>query len=613
MMIKFILFILLFFTNILYATVIVVDDSTEELEILSSSKIYIDKTRKLTIDNITSKDIQFKDNDKELLSYGYSPDFDVWVKFTVRNDSDKAIHKILEYGNSMTTDVVFYDVESSIKVKDGLLNLNPKRGSINPVFKLVLQSQQTKTFYIKVSSYITTMIIKMNIWEYDKFYKKELKHQSILQLFFGAMLVLAIYNLFVYFFTRDTSYLFYVLYIVGVVIHHLMYVGIAPLYLLNQNTVFSIVGYATLLSIFPIISLAFFTKFFLNIKQYMVLNKILNFIIVLTILLTIIFLSTDEFNKFRNLVPILLFGYLVFLTFYSAFKKNRQSYFILTGWLLIFIAIVLMYFSSVGVFNIYEYFAYTVETAFVLEAIIFAIALSDKINTLKTNLIVQKRTENERLEIQVQEKTKDLKLSLEEKTLLLQELNHRVKNNMQMIVSLIRLQTNDIDDKKVQALFLTTQNRLNAMSQLHELLYQKEDISYINAYEYFTTLIEGLQDTYTQDISINYTIDTDLQTEQAISCGIVLNELVTNSLKYAFKDDTQKDKYIDIFLTKFEDKYTLIVKDNGVGYDQEKTKKSFGLILVTTLVESKLEGSITIDTHYGVETTIIWREEDEED
>jgi len=308
-----------------------------------------------------------------------------------------------------------------------------------------------------------------------------------------------------------------------------------------------------------------------------------------------------------------LLSFLIALTIYFTYKKNRQAYFILLGWIVVFIAIILMYFSSIGVFNIYKHFPYIVEVAFVMEAVIFAIALSDKINTLKTNLIVQKKTENERLELQVQEKTKDLELSLEEKTLLLQELNHRVKNNMQMIVSLIRLQTNDIDDKKIQSLFLTTQNRLNAMSELHELLYKKEDISYINAYEYFTTLIEGLQETYNQDVCINYTIDTDLQTEQAISCGIILNELVTNCLKYAFNDEQKEERYIYIYLSKFDDKYTLIVKDNGAGYDQQKVKKSFGLILVTTLTESKLQGSISIDTKNGVETIIIWREEDEED
>lgn len=184
---------------------------------------------------------------------------------------------------------------------------------------------------------------------------------------------------------------------------------------------------------------------------------------------------------------------------------------------------------------------------------------------------------------------------------------------MQMIVSMIRLQTNDIEDQKVQSLFITTQNRLNAMSELHELLYQKEDISYINAYEYFTTLIDGLQETYLQNIKINYIIDADLETEQAISCGIILNELVTNSLKYAFNKQNQENRYIDIFLSKFQDKYTFIIKDNGSGYDQEKTKKSFGLILVTTLVESKLQGTIDIDSKDGVETIIVWMEDDEND
>jgi len=274
-----------------------------------------------------------------------------------------------------------------------------------------------------------------------------------------------------------------------------------------------------------------------------------------------------------------------------------------------------MYLSSSGIINLYQSFPYIVEVSLLSEAILFSIALSDKINILQVDkinankeLIVQKKTENKRLELQVKEKTIDLKLSLDEKTLLLQELNHRVKNNMQMIVSLIRLQTNDIEDENVQSLFLTTQNRLNAMSQLHELLYKKDDISYINAYEYFNTLIEGLQETYTEDINITYKIDTDLQTEQAISCGIILNELVTNSLKHAFKNNIGR---INIFLSKYNDIYSLVIKDNGIGYDQEKISKSFGLILVSTLVESKLQGTIVTNTQNGVETKIIWSEEDE--
>jgi len=610
---KFILIILFFCTNILYANTVAIDDTTEQLEILTSSQIYIDKTKKLTIDDIAHKDIEFQDNDKELLSYGYSPDFDVWVKFTLKNTSDKPIQKILEYGNSLTTDVVFYDLKKNISYQDGLLNTSSTRSSVNPIFEITLNPNEANTYYIKASSYVTTMIIKLKLWDHNIFYGKELKHQVVLALFFGAMIILAIYNLFIFLFSRDLSYLYYTLYIVGVIIHQLMYVGIANLYLINSNQLEYILQYASLVVLLPIIGLAFFIKNFISLKQYPVMYKTFKFMMLVTILSIAIFSFIEDYIKYRNILPIGLASYLFFISIYSTFQRNRQAYFIFVGWILIFSVTILMYLTSLGRINIHNSIPYIVEIAFIAEAVIFSVALSDKINTLKTKLIIQKKTENERLELQVKEKTKDLKLSLEEKTLLLHELNHRVKNNMQMIVSLIRLQTDGIDDKKIQALFLTTQNRLNAMSELHELLYQKEDISYINAYEYFTTLIEGLQETYTQDVIINYVIDTDLQTEQAISCGIILNELVTNCLKYAFYDKKCDERYIDVFLTKLQDKYTLIVKDNGVGYDQKKIKKSFGLILVTTLVESKLQGSISIDTKHGVETIMIWSEENEED
>jgi len=284
----------------------------------------------------------------------------------------------------------------------------------------------------------------------------------------------------------------------------------------------------------------------------------------------------------------------------------------LIGWIIICIAIVLMYLSSIGTVEIYQSYPYIIEFALLCEALLFSIALSDRINNLQNErnnvckeLIFQKRTENKRLEIQVKNKTKDLNISLKEKTLLLQEINHRVKNNMQIIVSLIRLQSNDISDTKIKNVFLTTQNRLNAMSQLHELLYQTDDVSYINAYEYFNKLIEELEETYTNKIKITYSIDTNLQTEEAVSCGIILNELVTNSLKYAFLDDKGE---LNISLTKKNNMYSLIVKDNGVGYDDLKTKKSFGLILVNTLVSSKLKGEIIINTKNGVETQISWSE-----
>ena len=608
-----ILFVL--FTSIIYANEINIDENKEQQEILSFSQIYVDKTRVFTIEDIQKADRLFKNNDKSVLGFGYSPDFDVWIKFTLKNNTDETVRKILEYGNSMTTDIVFYDMDNDTVIKEGLLHTSSHRNSINPVFDIIIPANESKTYYIKTSSHITTLIIKLNLYDIDIFYKQEVVHQVVLALFFGAMMVLVIYNIFIYFFTKDISYLFYVMYIFGISVHHTLYVGIANLYIVDNFTMNYVVQYASFFIAFPIFFLALFSKSFLQTNNYPIINKVLNIFLVVFFISIIFFMISDTLKAYRNIFSILMLMYLIIVTVYLALKKNRQGYFVVLGWLILLVAGLTMYLSSIGVINIYKEFPYIIEMSLLSEAILFSIALSDKINRLqkeKNNaseeLIVQKKTENERLEIQVEEKTKDLNISLEEKTLLLQEVNHRVKNNMQMIVSLIRLQSNDIDDKKIQNIFLTTQNRLNAMSQLHELLYQKDDVSYVNAYEYFTNLIEGLEETYTNEVNINYLIDADLQTEQAISSGIILNELVTNSLKYAFPSD---DGEIAISLSKDETMYTLVIKDNGIGYDNENLKKSFGLILVDTLVSSKLRGKMTINTKNGVETTIKWSEEND--
>lgn len=613
-MIKIIILIYLFTTSILCGTEITLNDKIKQQEILSQSQIYIDYTKKMTITDITRKEIVFNENYKSLLGYGYSPDFNVWIKFSLKNNSPNTIHKILEYGNTLTTHIDFYDTTLGYIEKDGVLQIKKDRKTINPIFNIELKAYESRVYYIKASSFVTTLIIKLNLWDQQSFYNKELEHQFYLALFFGAMAILAIYNFFIFIFSKDISYLFYVLYILGVIYHQSIYTGVLFIYFISSDVFDYVINFGSLAGMMPVLFLAFFSKYFLKTKQYPIFYKILNFLLIVTPIVILIPILTDYWDTSRNVMSLILLIFVLILSIYATYKKNRQAYFILAGWIIVFIAVLLMYLSSKGIFNVYEYFPYIIEVAFISEAVLFSIALSDKINGLQNEknnvhqeLILQKKTENQRLEIQVEEKTKDLNISLKEKTLLLKELNHRVKNNMQMIISLIRLQTDDIEDEHIQNLFITTQNRLNAMSQLHELLYQRDNISYINAYEYFTTLIEGLQETYYEDVNINYFIDGDLQIEQAISCGIIVNEIVTNALKYAFYEDVQGS--IDITLFKNDVIYTLIIKDNGKGYNPEVIKKSFGLTLVKTLVESKLKGKIFTKIKQGVEVKITWREE----
>ena len=609
---KIILFLLL--NTIIYANILTIDDKTKFYDLLPSSKIYIDKTKALTINDIQNKNILFEDNDKKLLGFGYSPNFDVWVKFTLKNKSNKTINKILEYDNALTTDIEFFNTSSNSKTREGLFHINNNRNTLTPVFKIQLQPNESKTYYIKASSRITTLIIKLNLWDIDDFYTKEIKHQLILALFFGAMFVLAIYNLFIYFFTKDISYLFYVLYIFGIIFHHSVYTGIAFIYMTNPLYNIYIVDFATIIIAFPIIALAFFTKYFLQIPYKSIQNIILNLFILFLLLLIILFAISDIFDKYRNILPVLLSIYLMLITIHSAFKRNRQAYFILFGWFVIFIAIIIMNLSSSGVFDIYTYFPYIIEVAFILEAIIFSIALADRIKQLQidkndanSKLLSQKQNETRKLATKVDEKTKDLKTALDEKDLLLKELNHRVKNNMQTIVSLIRLQSDEIEDDKIQDMFVTIQNRINAMSHLHELLYKQDNISHVNAYEYFDILIEELKESYESDMNITFDIKTELKMEQAIYCGLILNELISNSLKYAFPN---KNGNINVKLSKKSNIFSLIISDDGIGYNKDIPSNSLGLILVNTLAKNQLRGDIDINSKNGVDVKIKWSNHD---
>ena len=612
-MFNFKILLLTLFTQIVFANSINIDDKTDFYEVLSSSKIYIDKSKILSIADIQKEDKKFKINNKKLLSFGYSPDFNIWIKFKLQNNSNKTIHKIIEYGNPLTTHIEFYSLKNNIytKQKEGLYFINKNRQSLNPTFNISLQPNESKIYYIKTTSYITTLIIKLNLWEDKVFYKKEMNHQLILTLFFGAMFILAIYNLFIFFFIRDISYLYYVLYAVGIIIHQSLYVGIANIYLLNQEYSIYIIKLAILVVSLPVVSLAFLTKSFLQTKQYPIWNKILNIYLILYPFIIIIIIITEQFNKLRNIIPVILLVYLILLTTYATYKKNRQASIVLFGWFAFLTASLFMYLSSLGVYNIFDTFPYYTEFALVLEALIFSIALTDRIKQLQKQkneanmeLILQKELETIKLTKLVDKKTHNLKIALEEKQLLLKELNHRVKNNMQTIVSLIRLQNKKIKDEKIKDIFITIQNRINAMSHLHELLYNQDNISYINAYDYFTLLINELKSSYANDININLSIKTDLKVEQSVYCGLIVNELITNSFKYAFKD---KKGDINITLEKIDDSYLLNINDNGVGYDQDKQTSTLGLILVNTLSQEQLDGKIDIDSNNGVKVQIKWK------
>ena len=589
-----------------------IDDKSSNIDILSSSEIFIDYSKKLTIDKIIENKVSFSKIDSSTKKFGYSPDFKVWIKFTLHNIENEAILKIIEFDNPLVTNINFYE-NNNLKESEGLLNKSIERKSVNPVFHIKLEKDETKTYYIEASSKKTSLSLKLNLYSYEAFYKQEIIQQIILSLFFGGMIVLALYNLSIYFMIKDISYFYYVGYIITLVFHHLLYVGFANLYLFDSAFMEYVVRYAAIFIALPVLFLALFSKSFLQINQYPKINFILNILIALLVSSVILFIFTNYLEPYRNVISILVMLYLFFITFYAFLKKNKQAKLILFGWTAILFAGSLMYLSSSGIIEDDLSSYYIIEIAFILEALVFSIALANRIKRLQDekekmqlSLITEQKENEARLNKIVSNKTNNLIIALEEKEILLKELNHRVKNNMQTIISLIRLQNDEINDSKINILLTTIQNRISAMSHLHELLYQKDTITFVDANEYFEKIISEIKQSFEHDIDVIYDINCNLSSESAIYCGLILNELLTNSFKHAF--DENKSGIVNISFFGKNKEYKLIYSDNGKGYNPNIKKSSLGLTLIETLAKKQLKAEMNISTNEGVKVKLRWKE-----
>ena len=199
--------------------------------------------------------------------------------------------------------------------------------------------------------------------------------------------------------------------------------------------------------------------------------------------------------------------------------------------------------------------------------------------------------------------------SLKEKDILLKEVHHRVKNNLQTISSLLRLQCDYIKDEKTLALFNESQSRIRSMALIHEKLYQSKDLFRIDFAEYIRELAANLLRSYSassQPITLRINAqDIWLKIDTAIPCGLIINELFLNSLKHAFTPTREQPEIFIEIHSSHVNEFTLIIGDNGVGLPQEldfRNTESLGLQLVCTFTE-QLEGTINLDNSQG--TTFI--------
>ena len=211
----------------------------------------------------------------------------------------------------------------------------------------------------------------------------------------------------------------------------------------------------------------------------------------------------------------------------------------------------------------------------------------------------------------------ELQNSLKEKEVLLKEIHHRVKNNLQIITSLLYLQSLKIEDAATQSIFKDSQNRVKSLALVHEKLYQSKDLARIDFSDYLKNLSSFIFTTYKTNIS-NLKIDYDLDevflsVEVSVPLGLIVNELLSNALKYAFLNDHKDESADRIILIKLKkymhDEHIISVSDNGVGLPENfniEATESLGLKLVTSLIQ-QIEGKLEVHPKDNTEFKITFK------
>jgi PAS domain S-box-containing protein len=197
-----------------------------------------------------------------------------------------------------------------------------------------------------------------------------------------------------------------------------------------------------------------------------------------------------------------------------------------------------------------------------------------------------------------------LRSSLEEKEVLLREIHHRVKNNMQIVTSLLRLQARQMRSKKNKEILQVSLNRIATMALIHESLYKSKDLARINFSDYIKRLTTHIFSFHTPSVSgINLKInvgETYLDINRAIPCGLIINELVSNSIKHAFPDGKKGEISIGLEVDK-TGRFVLKISDNGIGFSEKldfDNTATLGIQLVRDLVE-QIDGEIKLDRKGG--------------
>ena len=587
---------------------ITVTSVQQEVSLLEKSEVCFDRTR-LSFAEIKHGSC-FKPYKRSYINTGMQT-HTIWIRFTLENPTDTPVERALVLTSPLLEYIALYSEKDQERaLHNGVGKLHKSRETLVPYYMLTLPPHTVSRFYLEIRSAYTPVEFTLMLKESKHFLAEDRRQQFTNILLAGFILALATYSLIIFFYIGDRSYLYYSMYLFALVWQQMTYLGLTHIYLPP-----AFVAIDMKIPVFKInllvITSALFAMHFLKVTRFGRLWYIYMLFIAVSLLEILLFSGLLFYNLY-----VVIFTGALFITFNLAAgiisyrRGEKQARLFIAGFAIVFLSYLFIILDAVGITTFMLHVKNILMFGTAFEALVLSLAFADRYRILQqekavadAQILDESRRRTELVEKDVEAKTAKLNETLKAKELLLQEVHHRVKNNLQIILSMIRMQHDTASRTQSTAEILSDlENRINAIAQTYNMLLVKERLEEIDMQEYLQTLLHDLQRSLQNDKTVHIALHTNavMPLRQSVYVGLIINELITNAYKYAFSHEGT----ITVTLLQEEKTYTLTVEDDGRGLESANTGKSLGLQLVETLAHNQLGGELVIETKPHTKYTI---------
>jgi two-component sensor histidine kinase len=574
----------------------------KQISLLENIIIYFDE-KQLSIQEVLEQDL-FETHLKPHINIG-ALQKNIWIKFRLQNNTQKSIEKSLILTSPFLEHIALYkEGDLNTPILKGVAHMSKEHTTLFPLYPIQLEPQTSQDYYLEVRNFYRPVNFGLRVQDENEYRAEDRVDQFINIMLVGMVLALMLYSFLLSFYTKDKSYLYYSFYLFALVYQQMSYIGLTQIYFplgfITVDIQLAIIKVNIL-----IITAALFAMYFLKTNQRPVLHKIYKLFIFIALIEMLILSIPGMYNL--NIVIITGALFIIFnlgASIISYLKGYKEARLFIVGFSIVFMFYAMMMSDALGLASIMQTYQNLLICGTTIEALILSLAFADRYAILQyqkeavdQHILDESKNREKIIQEKVIKKTAQLKQAVETKEMLLQEVHHRVKNNLQVILSMIRLQNDEIEDQVVKEKFINLENRINAIAKTYNMLLIKDNLEEIDMQEYIDSLLLDIQETFNHEshkIRIRTDIDAMIPLRESVYIGLIINELVTNAYKYAFVNNKGT---VSISLHHTKNNFVLTVEDNGKGFIVEEDHKTLGLKLIHTLVYDQLGGNMEIFTN----------------